>query len=139
MAIPMCLRKSTLGSLGLWLGWLASQGNAQEGSSPGTATDLRGTAFEMFSNPMTLLLLSALVFYLLLIVPSFRANKKTQRELETMLANLKKNDRVVTTFGVHGVVAGIQNDAKTVTLRIDENSNAKMTVNREAIRVIHKD
>ena len=88
---------------------------------------------------MPLVLLSALVFYLLLIVPNYRAGRRTQKELEEKLANLKKNDRVVTSFGVHGVVAGINSESKTVTLRIDENTNAKMTVNREAIRVVNKD
>jgi hypothetical protein len=37
------------------------------------------------------------------------------------------------------VVAGIHSETKTVTLRIDENTNAKMTVNRETIRVVNKD
>jgi preprotein translocase subunit YajC len=92
-----------------------------------------------FFNPMNLLLLSALVVYLLLIVPSSRASRKTRKELEEKLANLKKNDRVVTSFGVHGVVAGIHSESNTVTLRIDENTNAKMTVTREAIHVVNKD
>ena len=139
MAIPMRLSNSSLGSLGLWLGWLATQGIAQEGNSPGTTLSSRGLWTDLFSNPMPLVLLSALVFYLLLIVPNYRAGRRTRKELEEKLANLKKNDRVVTSFGVHGVVAGINSESKTVTLRIDENTNAKMTVNREAIRVVNKD
>jgi preprotein translocase YajC subunit len=112
---------------------------AQEGEGPEITSDSRGSWVELFSNPMTLLLVLAMVFYMLLIVPSYRSSKKSQKELEQKLSNLKKNDRVVTSFGVHGVVAGINSDSKTVTLRIDENTNAKMTVNRETIRVINKD
>jgi preprotein translocase subunit YajC len=56
-----------------------------------------------------------------------------------MISNLKKNDRIVTSFGVHGVVVSTQPDAGTVTIRLDENTNAKMTVNRDTIRVVKKD
>jgi len=56
-----------------------------------------------------------------------------------MLANLKKNDRVVTSFGVHGVISNISSDSGTVTIRVDENTNAKLTVNRDTIRVVKKD
>jgi preprotein translocase subunit YajC len=139
MKMPMSLSKSSLGCLGLWLGWLAPQGVAQDGKTQGTTLDSPGNWIELFFNPMNLLLLSALVVYLLLIVPSSRASRKTRKELEEKLANLKKNDRVVTSFGVHGVVAGIHSESNTVTLRIDENTNAKMTVNRDAIHVVNKD
>ncbi len=155
----MSLSKSSLGSLSLLFGCLVASGVAQESEIRGNIQGLQGQVsqgqvsqgqvsqgqgsqgswVEVISNPMTLLLLMAMVFYLLLIVPSYRSNKKMQKELEQKLANLKKNDRVVTSFGVHGVVAGIHSESKTVTLRIDENTNAKMTVNRETIRVVNKD
>jgi preprotein translocase subunit YajC len=159
--------RSSLGSLLLALGMLAMLGQAQEetvgvptasatgsesptgvsvtetgkseldqSAAPGTS---RGFWVDWFSNPVSFLLLSMVVIYLLLIVPGFRANKKTQREQEERLASLKKNDRVVTSFGVHGVVSGIHNESGTVTIRIDENTNAKLTVNRETIRVVRKD
>lgn len=135
----MSLNQSSLGSLGLSLGCFAASGLAQEVGTQGSTSGSRGAWTELFSNPVTLLLLLVMVFYILLIVPSYRSNKKTQRELEEKLANLKKNDRVVTSFGVHGVIAGINGETKTVTLRIDENTNAKMTVNRDTIRVVNKD
>lgn len=136
---PMSLSKSSLGSLCLILGCLTASGWAQEVEIRGATPGSQGSWLEIVSNPITLLLLLAMVFYLFLIVPSYRSSKKMEKELEQRLANLKKNDRVVTSFGVHGVVAGIQSETKTVTLRIDENTNAKMTVNRETIRVVNKD
>ena len=78
-------------------------------------------------------------FYLLIFLPGQRSSKKAQREQEQMLANLKKNDRVVTSFGVHGVISNISSDSGTVTIRVDENTNAKLTVNRDTIRVVKKD
>jgi preprotein translocase subunit YajC len=141
---PMSLSKSSLGSLCLLFGCLVASGVAQESEIREVTQGSRAQGspaswLEVVSNPVTLLLLMAMVFYLLLIVPSYRSSKKMQKDLDQKLANLKKNDRVVTSFGVHGVVAGIHSETKTVTLRIDENTNAKMTVNRETIRVVNKD
>jgi preprotein translocase subunit YajC len=111
----------------------------------GTAT-ARGPAkstqdfwVEFFTNPVSYLLLAMLVMYLLIFLPAQRANRKSQREQQEQLANLKKNDRVVTSFGVHGVISNIQTESGTVTIRVDESTNAKLTVNRETIRVVKKD
>ena len=41
-----------------------------------------------------------------------------------MLASLKKNDDVVTSGGIYGTVANVQNDI--VTLRIDDNTKIKV-------------
>ena len=94
---------------------------------------------EVITNPIWLMLAMLLAVYLGVVLPSQRSNRAQQKQLAEQLAGLKKNDRVVTTFGVHGVVVSSQPDAGTVTLRIDENTNAKMTVSREAIRVVKKD
>lgn len=69
------------------------------------------------------------VFYFLVIAP---ANKQ-RRQVQEMLAALKKGDRVVTSGGVHGSIQGIEGD--TIQLRIAE--NVKIKVDRAAIaRVI---
>lgn len=65
------------------------------------------------------------VFYFLVIAP---ANKQ-RRQLQEMLAALKKGDRVVTSGGVHGTIQGIEGE--TVQLRIAE--NVKIKVDRSAI------
>jgi len=95
--------------------------------------------WSFFSSPISFLLLFMVAFYLLIFLPGQRSSKKAQREQEQMLANLKKNDRVVTSFGVHGVISNISSDSGTVTIRVDENTNAKLTVNRDTIRVVKKD
>lgn len=94
---------------------------------------------EILGNPLLVASVMFAVLYLGVLLPAQRSTKRSQREQEEQLANLKKNDRVVTSFGVHGVVVGTQPDAKTVTIRIDESSNAKLTVNRDTIRVVKKD
>jgi len=71
--------------------------------------------------PIALVLLAA---YMLL----FRPEKEKQRRQQELLAGLKKNDRVVTTSGIYGTVAGVDRDADRVTLKIDEAANVKLTV-----------
>lgn len=59
-----------------------------------------------------------------------------QKALQERLANLKKNDRVVLSSGIHGVVANINAEAGTVTVRVDESTNTRLTVDRASIRSV---
>ncbi len=78
--------------------------------------------------PMALILL---IFYFLLIRP---ANKK-QKAVQQMLSSLKNGDKVITTGGIYGVVAGIKDDI--VHLKIA--SDVKIEVSRSAIAGLQKD
>lgn len=91
---------------------------------------------EFFSSPLNyfLVLVVCLYIYLMFIQPKGARNEKQAQLLR--LNNLKKNDRVVTTAGIHGIVSNINTDAGTVTLRVDENSNAKLTIDRDSIRSV---
>lgn len=109
---------------------------AETGKTPKPPT----TFFEEFlSNPLWLMMAMLLVFYVGVLLPSQRSNRRQQKEHADLISNLKKNDRVVTSFGVHGVVVINQPESGTVTIRLDDTSNAKMTVNRDTIRVVKKD
>lgn len=68
------------------------------------------------------------IFYFMIIRPQ----QKRGKEREKMLSNLQKGDKVVTSGGLHGVVAGI--DEKTVLLEVGD--KVKMTFERSAISVI---
>jgi preprotein translocase subunit YajC len=72
------------------------------------------------------LILLIVIFYFLLIRPQ----QKRQKEHEKMVQNLKKGDRVVTSGGVIGRIAGLQDDY--VVLKTDE-SDHKMEVLKSAI------
>jgi len=71
-----------------------------------------------------------LIFYFLIFKPQ-RAQKKKRQE---MLANLKKNDQVVTSGGIHATIVNIKD--RTVVVRIDDNS--RMEVDKEAIASVEK-
>lgn len=61
------------------------------------------------------------VFYFLMILPAQRRQKKVTE----MLKNLKVGDKVITTGGLYGTIAGLENDA--IQLRIAEQVKVKMS------------
>jgi preprotein translocase subunit YajC len=65
------------------------------------------------------------VFYFIVIMPA----KKQQRQKEAMVGALKKGDRVVTSGGIHGSVAAVED--QTLLLKIAE--NVKIRVSKSAV------
>jgi preprotein translocase subunit YajC len=65
------------------------------------------------------------IFYVLLILPAQRRQKKTQE----MISALKNGDKVVTTGGLLGTIVGIEGD--TIQLRIAD--QVKVKVLRSAV------
>jgi preprotein translocase subunit YajC len=66
-----------------------------------------------------------LIFYFMIIRPQ----QKRAKEREKMLSNVQKGDKVVTSGGLHGTIAGI--DEKTVLLQVGD--NIKLKFERSAI------
>ena len=75
--------------------------------------------------------LMAVIFYFLTIRPQ----SKRQKQLQNMLSNLKKGDKVVTVGGIHGVIQSVKE--KTVIVRVDD--LAKMEFSRQAIASVTAD
>jgi preprotein translocase subunit YajC len=75
------------------------------------------------------LLAVGVVFYILLLRPQ----RKEQRQRQTMLDAVKKNDRVVTIGGIYGVVTNVRREADEITLKVDEASNTKLRVTLSSI------
>lgn len=78
---------------------------------------------------MPLILMFA-IFYFLLIRPQH----KKQKEHEKMISELKKNDEVITSGGIHGTVVNVKE--KTFILRVDD--NVKIEVSKSAIAGVKK-
>jgi preprotein translocase subunit YajC len=68
-----------------------------------------------------------LVFYFLMIRPQ----QKRHKELQKLISDLKKGDRVVTAGGIIGTIASVQNDY--IVLKIGDNENTKMEVLKSAV------
>lgn len=69
------------------------------------------------------LVLIFVIFYFLLIRPQ----KAKDKEHKKMLAQLNKNDEVVTSSGIHGTIINVKD--KTVVLRIDDNVKIELEKN----------
>ena len=59
----------------------------------------------------------------------FRPQAKKQKQLKAMIKELKKGDKVVTSGGIHGKVAGVKD--QTFLLQISD--NVKIEVSRSSI------
>jgi preprotein translocase subunit YajC len=69
-----------------------------------------------------------LIFYFMIIRPQ----QKRAKEREKLLSSIEKGDKVVTSGGMHGTVAGVEE--KTVLLQVTE--NVKLKIERSAISTI---
>lgn len=69
------------------------------------------------------IILIFIIFYFLLIRPQ----KSKEKEHQKMLANLNKNDEIVTSSGIHGTIVNIKD--KTIILRIDDNVKIELEKN----------
>lgn len=76
------------------------------------------------------LILIFIIFYFLLIRPQ----KSKEKEHQKMLANLSKNDEIVTSSGIHGTIVSIKD--KSVIVRIDE--NVKIELDKNCVAIIKK-
>jgi preprotein translocase subunit YajC len=72
------------------------------------------------------IILMFVIFYFLLIRPQ----QKKQKDLQAMIAGIKKGDKVVTSGGILGVVSSIQDDYVVLTVG---DSDTKLEILKSAI------
>jgi preprotein translocase subunit YajC len=83
------------------------------------------------------MLLFILPVLVLMVVFSAVAQRKEKKRREALLSAVKKHDRVLTSGGIIGSV--VETSADTVVLKVDENSNVRMTFSRSAVQQILKE
>ncbi len=71
-----------------------------------------------------------LIFYFLIIVPQ----KKQQKQHKDMIDNLKKNDEVITSGGIHGTIVNVKDH--TVILKVDD--NVKVEIQKSSISTMKR-
>jgi preprotein translocase subunit YajC len=85
-------------------------------------------------------LMPLLLIFVLYIFLIQRPQRREQVARQAMLKNVKKNDRVITTAGIYGVVTSVQADSDEVTIRVDEANNTKLRMSLGSVaRVIGSD
>ena len=83
-----------------------------------------GQPSPVFVQPLIFLAIG-LIFYFIVFLP----NKKRQKALQEMLNNLKNGDKVITSGGIFGVVAGMKDDR--IQLKIAD--QVKIEISKSAI------
>lgn len=89
---------------------------------------------QLLQSPFLLLGGMMALFYFIVIVPE----KRRKAAEAARLAAVKKNDRIVTIGGIHGVVSAV-NENNTLTIRLDDNGNSRMKIDRAAVaRIVNE-
>jgi len=83
-----------------------------------------GQPSPVFVQPLIFLAIG-LIFYFIVFLP----NRKRQKALQNMLNNLKNGDKVITSGGIFGVVAGIKDDR--IQLKVAD--QVKIEISKSAI------
>ncbi len=82
-------------------------------------------------NPMMqflpLMIIMFAVMYFLIIRPQKQKEKKRQE----MISNVRKQDKIVTVGGVHGVVVAVKES--DVVVRVDNEKDVKIKIDKSAI------
>ena len=97
-------------------------GGGAQGGSPG------------LGGMMIPLVLMFVVMYFLMIKPQSKERKKR----EAMIAGLKKNDHVLTSAGIYGVVKQVKPEDPDVTLCIDERKDVCIRVSKASVASLVK-
>ena len=71
-----------------------------------------------------------IIMYLLIIAPQ----RKKEKQRTEMRKSLKKNDKVVTIGGIHGVVKSL-NESEAVIL-VDESKDVKLRMSRQSVLTV---
>ncbi len=89
----------------------------------------------LLGNPFVPIAGLFFLYYFIVIAPE----RRRKREDAILKSSLKKNDRIVTIGGIHGTIVAAPPDSDVVTVRIDENGNTRVKINRSAIATIVSD
>lgn len=87
-------------------------------------------------NPLALFFPFFLVFGIMYFLV-WRPQQKQRKELDRLVSELKKGDKVVTAGGILGTVTGVQKDY--VVIKVGDNDNTKMEVLKSAVTGLRND
>lgn len=89
----------------------------------------KGSPGGMMSLLLPFILMFVVMYFLIL-----RPQKKKEKERKALLSRIRKNDRVVTAGGIHGVIASVRENE--VIVRVDDSKDIKIKVDRNSIATV---
>ena len=70
----------------------------------------------------------------------FRPMRQQQKQQQSLIAGLRKNDEVLTSAGIYGIVVSIKEKGDEVALKIDDGSPVRLRVSKSSIvRVLNRE
>src|ERR1700722_16134630 len=70
----------------------------------------------------------------------FRPMRQQQKQQQLLVSSLRKNDEVLTSSGIYGIVVSIKDKGDEVALKIDDNSPVRLRVSKSSIvRVLNRE
>ena len=82
-----------------------------------------------FASTLTVMLPAVVAMYFLIIMPQQQERKKRLK----MIAALKKNDRVLTSAGIYGVVVAVDPAQDRMVIRVDDEKGLKLAVTKSSV------
>lgn len=98
------------------------------------AAEAKPFILQLMENPLFPIAGIMLIFYLTLIAPE-RRRKAAEAQ---RIAAITKNDRVITSGGLHGTVVSAPGDSDVITIRLDESGTLRVKVSRWALTVVEE-
>ena len=109
----------------------AAAGTAQDPAAAPAQGPMGGGPLGGMLIPLVLMFV---VFYFLMLRPQ----RKQQKQREEMIASLKKNDHVLTSFGIYGIVKQARPEDKDIVLCIDEAKDVRIRVSKASVAGLEK-
>ncbi len=85
-----------------------------------------------FALWLPIILIFAIMYFLI-----FRPQAKKQKQQRMMIDALRKGDKIITTGGIYGTIAGIKEKEGTIIVKIDDNTKIEL-VKSSVAQVVEK-
>lgn len=131
---PLTLFAESLLYRGCDLVFLLAQDPAGDGADAGPVQDVSPLQ-RILGSPFVLGGGLLALFYVMVLLPEKRKKAKAAEKLN----QLKKNQRIVTIGGIHGVIVSAPADSDVVTIKTDDSGSSRLRVNRSAIATVLSD
>ena len=82
-------------------------------------------------NPMMQFLPLLIIMFAIMYFLIIRPQKTKEKKRLQLISNVRKQDRIVTTGGVHGVVTSVKENE--VLIRVDDAKDVKLKIDKSAI------
>jgi preprotein translocase subunit YajC len=82
-------------------------------------------------NPMMQFLPLMIIMFAVMYFLIIRPQKQKEKKRKEMISNVRKQDKVVTAGGVHGVVVSVKENE--VIVRVDDTKDVKIKVDKSAL------